>query len=126
MVEVKLVIIGIVAGICAGLFGVGGAIVIVPGLIYWVGYNQHLATGTSAAILLPPIGLAAVLEYYRHGNVSFRAAIIIAVPMFFAGFLGAYLANKLSGPYLRLIFGVFILLMGVSLVIGACRRLGWL
>ncbi len=126
MAVLKLVVIGLLAGICSGLFGVGGAIIIVPGLIYWVGYSQHLATGTSLAILLPPIGLAAVLEYYRHGNVNLRAAILIAVPMFLGGFLGAYASNKLSGPYLRLIFGLFILFMGFTLVYGACRRLGWI
>ena len=99
---------------------------IVPGLVYWVGYSQHMAIGTSLAILLPPIGLAAVLEHYRHGNVDLRAALFIAVPMFVGGFLGAFLANKMSGPYLRLVFGLFILFMGVTLVYGACRRLGWI
>jgi uncharacterized membrane protein YfcA len=126
MAVVKLVAIGLAAGICSGFFGVGGAIIIVPGLIYWVGYSQHLATGTSLAILLPPVGLAAVLEYYRHGNVNLRAAILIAVPMFLGGFLGAFVSNKLSESYLRLIFGLFILFMGISLVYGACRRLGWI
>ncbi len=126
MIFMKLAIIGLAAGIIAGVFGVGGAIIIVPGLIYWVGFNQHLATGTSLAILLPPIGLAAVLEYYRRGNVDLKAAVIIAVPMFVGGYFGAFLANKLSGPYLRLAFGVFVLFMGLSLVFGACRRLGWI
>ena len=66
---VKLVIIGVVAGISSGFFGIGGGIVIVPVLIYWVGYNQHLlAVGTSLAVLLPPVGLAATLEYYRKGE----------------------------------------------------------
>ena len=55
----KLVIIGVVAGISSGFFGIGGGIVIVPALIYWVGYNQHRAVGTSLAVLLPPVGLEA-------------------------------------------------------------------
>jgi len=54
------VVIGILGGIAAGLFGVGGGIVIVPALIYWAGFSQHKATGTSLAVLLPPIGLGAV------------------------------------------------------------------
>jgi uncharacterized membrane protein YfcA len=69
-----LVVIGLLGGFAAGLFGVGGGIVIVPALIYWAGFTQHKATGTSLAVLLPPIGLAAALEYYRHGNVDVRAA----------------------------------------------------
>ena len=119
------VIIGVVGGIAAGLFGVGGGIVIVPALIYWAGFSQHRATGTSLAVLLPPIGLAAALEYYRHGNVDVRAAIILAAGMFVGAWVGAYLANRMPGPQLRLIFGVFVCGLGVYLVYGACRRLGW-
>jgi len=66
------VLIGTLGGVASGLFGVGGGIVIVPALIYWAGFSQHMATGTSLAVLLPPIGLAAVFEYYRHGNVDVR------------------------------------------------------
>jgi len=70
--------------------------------------------------------LAAALEYYRHGNVDIPAALILATTMFFGAWLGAYLANKMIGPHLRLTFGIFILLLGVSLIYGACKRLGWL
>jgi len=76
-----LVVIGLFGGFASGLFGVGGGIVIVPALIYWAGFTQHKATGTSLAVLLPPIGLAAALEYYRHGNVDVRAAVILATMM---------------------------------------------
>ncbi|HET6463337.1 MAG TPA: sulfite exporter TauE/SafE family protein, partial [Candidatus Krumholzibacteria bacterium] len=65
-------LIGLGAGVISGMFGVGGGLVIVPALIYWAGFTQHKATGTSLAVLLPPIGLMATVEYYRHGNVSFR------------------------------------------------------
>jgi len=76
---VVLVIIGTLGGVSAGLFGIGGGIVIVPALIYWAGYSQHVATGTSLAVLLPPIGLAAVIEYYRHGNIDVRAGVILSL-----------------------------------------------
>ncbi len=122
----KLVIIGIAAGISAGFFGIGGGIVIVPALIYGVGYSQHRAVGTSLAVLLPPVGLAATLEYYRRGNVDLRAALIIAVAMLLGGYAGAFVANRLSGPHLRLLFGLFVLGLGVSLIYGAAKRLGWL
>jgi uncharacterized protein len=119
-------VIGLLGGIASGLFGVGGGIVIVPALIYWAGFTQHMATGTSLAVLLPPIGLAATIEYYRHGNVDFPAALIIAGSMFVGAWIGAYFANQLEGPYLRLLFGVFICVLGVYLIHGAFRRLGWL
>jgi uncharacterized membrane protein YfcA len=120
------VIIGIFGGVASGLFGVGGGIVIVPALIYWAGFSQHKATGTSLAVLLPPIGLAATFEYYRNGNVDIRAAMILAVAMFVGAWGGALLANQIKGPHLRLIFGLFVSCVGVYIVYGACKRLGWL
>jgi uncharacterized protein len=119
-------VIGLLGGIAAGFFGIGGGIVIVPALVYWAGFSQHMATGTSLAVLLPPIGLAAALEYYRHGNVNVHAAIIVAVAMFIGAWVGAYVANQLPGPYLRLLFGIFICGLGVYLTYGACKHLGWL
>lgn len=119
-------IIGTFSGVAAGFFGIGGGLVIVPALIYWAGFSQHLATGTTVAVLLPPIGLAAAFEYYRHGNVDVRAAAILAVTMFVGGWVGAYFANQMPGPYLRLLFGVFVWGVGLYLIYGACERLGWL
>ena len=120
------IVIGLLGGVASGLFGVGGGIVIVPALIYWAGFTQHMATGTSLAVLLPPIGLAGTLEYYRHGNVDFRAALVIATSMFVGAWIGARWANQIKGPYLRLMFGVFICGLGLYLMHGALRRLGWL
>ena len=100
-----LVFIGLFGGVSSGMFGVGGGIVIVPALVYLVGFSQHKATGTSLAVLLPPIGLAATFEYYRNGNVDIRAAIILAAAMFVGAWGGAFLANQMKGPHLRLIFG---------------------
>jgi uncharacterized membrane protein YfcA len=121
-----LIAIGLFAGVLSGLFGIGGGVVIVPALIYVAGFRQHVATGTSLAVLLPPIGLAAAWEYYRHGNVNIRAAAIIAVAVLIGGWLGAVIANRMAGPQLRLAFGVFVVGLGVYLIYGALQRLGWL
>lgn len=123
---IALLIIGLLAGILSGIFGIGGGVIIVPALIYLLGYSQHKATGTSLAVLLPPIGLAAVIEYYRHNNVDLYAAIIIALTALIGAWLGAILANQLSGPVLRLYFGIFVVIMGFYLIYGAIKRLGWL
>lgn len=119
------VFIGILGGVASGLFGVGGGIVVVPALIYWAGFSQHLATGTSLAVLLPPIGLAAAYEYYRHNNVNVKAAIILAIGMFIGSYVGAHFANNIKGPHLRLAFGIFICVLGIYLIYGAGKRLGW-
>jgi len=121
-----LVVIGLVAGVLSGVFGIGGGVVIVPALIYLAGFTQHLATGTSLAVLLPPVGLAAVIEYYRQGQVNFGAALVLAVTATIGAWLGALVADRLSGPTLRLAFGVFVTVLGLSLIVGAFRRLAWL
>ena len=120
-----IVAIGIAAGILSGVFGIGGGVIIVPALIYLAGFRQHSATGTSLAVLLPPIGLGAMWEYYREGNVNVRVAMIMAVAVFVGGWIGAKIANRVSGPYLRLAFGVFVVGLGVSLIFGALRRRDW-
>jgi uncharacterized membrane protein YfcA len=123
---VMYIVIGLLGGVFAGMFGVGGGIVIVPALVYWAGFSQHKATGTSLAVLLPPIGLAAVIEYYRHGNVDIRAAALLAATMIVGAWGGAVIANHMKGAHLRLAFGVFVSAMGVYLIYGACKRLGWI
>ncbi len=108
-----LIAIGLTAGILSGLFGIGGGVVIVPALIFLLGFSAHRATGTSLVILLPPVGLGAVWEYSRRGAVDWRAAIIVAVMVFVGATLGAFLANKLPGATLKLLFSLFLIGLGV-------------
>lgn len=96
MLFFSLIIIGLSAGLLSGLFGIDGGILIVPALVYILGFSQKLATGTSLAILLPPVGIAAVWEYYRHGNVDLRAALIIAMMVLVGSWLGARVASQHS------------------------------
>ena len=117
--------IGVAAGLLSGMFGIGGGVVIMPALIYLAGFDQHRATGTSLAILLPPIGLGAAIEYYRHGAVDVRAAAIVAVCVFLTAWLSAHVATRLSGAYLRLAFGIFVIIIGITLVGDAARKLEW-
>lgn len=123
---VLLLIIGLVSGIASGVFGIGGGVLIVPGLVYFLGFSQHEATGTSLAILLPPVGLAAVIEYYRHDSVDLKAALVVAAALLVGAWLGAVFANHLKGHYLRLAFGVFVMGIGVYVIFDAVRRLSWI
>lgn len=118
-----LMLIGSAAGVAAGLFGIGGGVLIVPGLVYLLGFSQHTAIGTSLAILLPPVGIAAVLEYYRHGHVDLKAAIVVAAALFVGGWIGASLAHHLKGAQLKLAFGFFITSVGIYMVITSLRQL---
>ena len=121
---VLMLLIGLFSGIASGIFGIGGGVIIVPALIYLAKFSQHAAIGTSLAILLPPIGLWAVLEYYRHGNVDLKAALIVAVAFMAGGWIGAHLANQMiSAHVLKLLFGIFVLGIGGYLVFDALKSM---
>lgn len=118
-----LALIGLFSGFFSGIFGIGGGVIIVPALVYLVGFSQHSATGTSLAILLPPVGLGAVIEYYRHGNVDLPSAIIVAAGLFIGAWISARLANMVSDFSLRLAFGIFVVTLGISIIYSAIKRI---
>ena len=109
-------LIGLTAGVVSGLFGVGGAILIIPGLVLLAGLSQHTAQGTSLAALLLPVGLLGALQYYKRGEVNLPYAAIIAVGLFFGAFVGAKLAGAMGDLALRRAFGVFLLLVSARLL----------
>ena len=119
-----LLLTGLVAGISAGFFGIGGGLVIVPALVYLLGFSHHKATGTSLACLLPPLGAGAVYQYYIKGNVDIRAAAVIGVLLLIGGWLGGKYANQMKGPQLSLAFGVFCLVVGVYTIWTAWQKMG--
>src|SRR5712691_8558629 len=104
MTWVLVALIGLVGGVVSGLFGVGGAIVIVPGLVLLVKMPQHTANGTSLAALLLPVGVLGAIEYYRRGQVNIPYAVIIAAGLFIGAFVGAHLAGGVSDVTLRRAF----------------------
>lgn len=110
------IILGLAAGIAAGIFGIGGGIIIIPALVYFFGLNQHQAQGTTLAILVPPIGLLAAYRYYLAGNVKMSLAIFICLGFFVGGWLGASYAQKLSDPVLRKIFGALLLIVAIKMI----------
>jgi uncharacterized membrane protein YfcA len=118
MTWVLVTLIGLVAGVVSGLFGIGGAIVIVPALVLLAKLPQHTASGTSLASLLLPVGLLGALEYYRRGQVNVAYAAIIAAGLFVGALVGAQLAGGLSDTVLRRAFGAFLLLVAGKLLIG--------
>jgi uncharacterized protein len=115
------VAIGCGAGFISGLVGIGGGIIMIPALMFFAGFPQLTATGTSLAVLIMPIGLAAVVQYYRGGNVDVRAAIIIAVTFFFFAWGGAFLARKINPYALRMGFGVLTVFIGCYIMWSASR-----
>jgi uncharacterized protein len=107
---IGLLVLGLMAGVLAGLAGVGGGIIIVPALVFLFGFNQHLAQGTSLAVLIPPVGLLAMLQYYRKGDVDLKAAALIAGGLLLGSVFGAKVALGLPQGVLKKIFGGVLLL----------------
>jgi uncharacterized protein len=118
MTWVLVALIGLAAGVVSGLFGVGGAVVIVPALVLLAKLPQHTANGTSLASLLLPVGLLGALEYYKRGQVNIAYAAIIAVGLFVGALVGAHLAGGMSDTTLRRAFGAFLLLVAGKLLVG--------
>lgn len=109
--------LGLVVGVISGLVGVGGGIVLVPALIVIFKMPQHLAQGTSLAMLLPPIGILAVWDYHRRGQVDLRMALLLCVGFVIGGLLGARLAGVLPPLALRRVFALVLIGAGAKMLL---------
>jgi uncharacterized protein len=117
------IVIGLAAGVAAGLFGIGGGSIIVPALTLLVGFSQVKAVGTSLTVLLLPAGFLAVIEFYRHGNVDVRAAAFIALGLVFGAWAGAWGAQRMGDAWLKVSFGMFLAIVGVWIAVSALKGL---
>lgn len=109
------VVIGLIAGVLAGLFGIGGGLLIVPALVLVARMPIQVATGTSLGALLLPAGLLGALVYYRAGNLNVKAALLIALGLFVGAWFGAHLAQVIRTPTLTRLFAVFLVAVAVRL-----------
>ncbi|MDD5618284.1 MAG: sulfite exporter TauE/SafE family protein [Candidatus Omnitrophica bacterium] len=116
MTQSLYIALGLVAGIFGGFFGIGGATILIPALIYFFGLTQHQAQGTTLAILVPPIGLLAAMRYYYSGNVKLNMALFICLGFFVGGLIGAHFVQAVPDPILKKLFGVFLLFVAVRMI----------
>ena len=114
-----VLLLGLAAGILVGLLGIGGGIVLVPAMVHILHLDQHLAQGTSLLVLLPPIGLGALRQYWKAGNVNLRAGILCAVGMILGAYIGGKTAVPMSSQLLKGLFGGFLMFSAVWLWIRA-------
>lgn len=108
-------LIGALAGVMGGLFGIGGGIVIVPCLVYLRGFSQKSAQGTSLLALIAPVGILALLNYHKEKLVDYRAGLLVAAGFVLGGFLGSKIAIGLDEVMMRRSFAVFLVLVAVQL-----------
>jgi len=100
-------------GVCAGLFGVGGGVLLVPLLVLLFDFDQHVAQGTSLIALVPPVGLLAFLNYSRAHEVNWTVGLLIMPGVFLGGLAGSRLAERLSPRRMRRVFAMFLFILGV-------------
>ena len=117
-IVLMLVLIGLFAGILSGLIGVGGGIIVVPALVYFLGFSQHEAQGTSLGLLLLPVGILAVMNYYNKGFIDFKVVAIMCLAFVIGGFLGSKLSLSLPQEMVKKIFAII-------LFYTAFKMLGW-
>ncbi|MEO6902314.1 MAG: sulfite exporter TauE/SafE family protein [Bacteroidia bacterium] len=113
-----LLCIGLLAGILSGLIGIGGGIIIVPALVYFLGSSQHQAQGTSLAVLLLPVGILAVYAYYKAGYVNLQWAGIMAIGFVFGGFIGSKISIGIDEQVLKKIFAMILVLIAIKILLG--------
>lgn len=117
MLQILLyVILGFIAGTLSGLIGIGGGIIIIPALIFLFGMSQHLAQGTTLALMVPPVGILAAWTYYKHGFVDLKVAALICIGFFFGGLIGAKVATAMPSSVLEKIFGVALFLISLKMI----------
>ena len=112
-----LIGIGILTGFMAGMLGIGGAIIMIPALVFIVGLSQQTAQGTSLAVMLPPIGIIAAYNYYKAGEVNFKFALILAIAFLLGSYFGSKLALNIPQAVLKKIFGILLLLVAAKMLL---------
>lgn len=111
-----LVIVGLVAGFLSGLIGIGGGVIIVPALVLFLGFTQKEAQGTSLGILLLPVGILAVIQYYKQGYMNVNYVLIVALSFVLGGFLGSKLALGISDEKMKKIFAIIMMLIAIKML----------
>ena len=111
-----LLFIGICAGFLSGMVGIGGGIVIVPMLVYFLGFDQHSAQGTALFMFLFPIGILGVMNYYNKGHVDMKTAAIIASTFILGSYFGSKLSLSIDKATITKVFGILFLIISLKMI----------
>lgn len=110
------IILGLIAGIVSGMTGIGGGIIILPALIFFLGFSQHQAQGTTLALLVPPIDLLAAWTYYKQGYVDIKVAALLCLGFILGGWFGAKIGTSLPNGVLTKIFALLLIISAVRVL----------
>jgi len=112
-----LTLIGLAAGVFGGMVGLGGGIIMIPAMIYFLGQSQISAQGTSLAVMLPPVGILAVMNYYKSGQINLKYAIVIAIAFTIGGYFGSKIALNVPVATVKKIFGLALIAIALKMII---------
>jgi uncharacterized membrane protein YfcA len=111
-----IILIGIAAGTLSGLVGVGGGIIIVPALVYFIGFSQKAAQGTSLGVLLLPVGILGVMQYYKQGHIDIKVVGYLSIGFILGGYLGSKVALTLSQETAKKIFAIIMIVIAIKML----------
>mgnify|MGYP001103972092 FL=1 len=111
-----LLAVGLAAGFLSGMVGIGGGIIIVPVLVYFLGFTQHQAQGTTLFMFLLPIGILGVMNYHKQGYVDFKTGLIICSTFVLGSYFGSKLSISLDQKLVKQIFGAIIIILGAKML----------
>lgn len=111
-----IILVGIAAGMLGGLVGVGGGIIIVPALVYFIGMSQKSAQGTSLGLIMLPVGILGVLQYYKQGHVDFRVVGVLAIGFLVGSYFGSKIALSLPQETVKKIFAILLVIIAVKML----------
>ena len=111
-----IILIGIAAGMLSGLVGVGGGLIIVPALVYFIGMSQHSAQGTSLGLILLPVGILGVLAYNKQGHVDMKIVGLLAIGFVAGSFFGSKIALNLPQETVKKFFAVLMILVAIKMI----------
>jgi uncharacterized protein len=117
-VFIILILIGLAAGVFGGFVGLGGGVIMIPAMIYFLGMSQFEAQGTSLAVMLPPVGILAAMNYYKAGHLNWKYALIIAITFTLGGFIGSKIALDIPVTTIKKIFGFVLLGISLNIILG--------
>lgn len=115
-VVIIVIIIGLAAGMLGGMVGIGGGLVIVPALMYFLAFSQHQAQGTSLGLLVLPVAFLAVINYYKSGYVDFRIVGLLAIGFVVGSYFGSKMALSVPQLTLKRIFAIFMILIALKML----------
>lgn len=111
-----IILVGIAAGMLGGLVGVGGGIIIVPALVYFIGFSQKTAQGTSLGLIMLPVGILGVLQYYKQGHVDFRVVGMLAIGFLVGSYFGSKISLSLPQETVKKIFALLMILIAIKML----------